>query len=249
MRRNQEHENEVREFHETDSILVHHTFHTSRTRGLVFPMFATKWFKRNHTLFTICPGQPDPVSTDVHCFTEITHRDHGNIRCHPNYQGDGAWRDWVKAFFKKTGTTVARVYLCQVICFVKSPQHLLDSPDLVLLRTTCARDDDDLTASSVLFQRWKKDFDEDGEANLQVVPIERIKAAVGVVDENPVMIADQDGASSSLNTEEERQLMREDQGNRQVCKDIVCEFLFNKEWAVEFCNKATERIRRNVTPR
>jgi hypothetical protein len=29
LRRLQEHENEVRQFHETDSILVHHTFHTS----------------------------------------------------------------------------------------------------------------------------------------------------------------------------------------------------------------------------
>jgi hypothetical protein len=249
LRRDLEHENDVREFHETDSILVHHTFHTSRTRGLVFPMFATKWFKRNHTLFTISPGQPDPVSTDVLCFTEITHRVLGTIRCHPNYQGDGPWRDWVKATFKKTGTTVARTYLCQVLCFIKSPQHMLNSPDLVLLRTTCAREAEDTAASSVLFHRWKKDFDEDGEANVQMVPIERIKASVGVVDENPEMIADRDGVSSFLNTEEERQLMREDLGNRQVCKDIVWEVLSIEKWASEFCNKATERVSQIVTPR
>jgi hypothetical protein len=100
-----------------------------------------------------------------------------------------------------------------------------------------------------LFHRWKKDFDEDGEANVQMVPIERIKASVGVVDENPEMIADRDGVSSFLNTEEERQLMREDLGNRQVCKDIVWEVLSIEKWASEFCNKATERVSKIVTPR
>jgi hypothetical protein len=211
-------------------------------------MFATKWFQRNHSLFTIGPDNPDFISTTVDCYTKIKHRIHGSIRCHPNYQGDGPWRDWVKATFKKTGSTVARTYLCQVICFIKTPLHKLDSPDCVLLRTTSPRTQDDKDESSVIFQRWRKDFDEDAEANVQMVPIERIKEVVGVVDENPEMIADQDGVSSFLNTEEERQLLQYDIDNRPYCKDIVWEVLDIEKWANEFCNRATQRVRNITSP-
>jgi hypothetical protein len=241
-------ENNEREPHATDRIQVSHTFHSWRTTGLVVPMFATKWFQRNHALFTIIPGQPDAIESTVQCFTEIKHLRHGTIRCHPNYQSDGPWRDWVKANFKKTGTTVARLYLCQVICFIKMPQTRLDVPGCVLLRTTHTRSEQDYNESSVLFHRWRKDYDEDAEANVQMVSIDRIKSVVGVVDENPEMIADRHGVSSFLNTAEERQLLTVDLGARQYCKDIVWEVLPIEKWCDEFCEKATRRVQKIVQP-
>ena len=231
-----------------DRIWVHHTFHASHTRGLVFPMFATKWCQRNHNLFTILPGLADSIQATVECFTEIKHYLHGTIRCHPNYQGEGPWRDWVKANFKKTGSTVARLYLCQVICFIKSLQNKLDSPNCVLLRATNTRLPEDYNESSLLFRRWRKDFDVDVEANVQMVPIDQIKAVVGVVDENPEMIADRDGVSSFLNTAEERELLSVDIGARKFCKDIVREVLPIEKWGDEFCKKPTRLVQRIVQP-
>ena len=238
------------EQNETNQVRVVHKFHTSSTTmPLVLPMFATRWFQQNHSMFTSVPGMLPQMTTHVSCFTEIKHFIHGTIRCHPNYQGDGPWRDWVKATFKKTGRAVARSYLCQVICFVKkSRDDLQYSPDCVLLRTTSARSEDDYTESSVLFHRWRKDFDDNGDANVQMVPIDRIKTAVGVVDENPEMIEERHGVSQFLNTEEERNLLREDVGNRSFCKDIVWEVLPIDKWGGEFSNKATDRIAGIVKP-
>jgi hypothetical protein len=125
---------------------------------------------------------------------------------------------------------------------------MLDVPDSVLLRTTNTRSEEDYNESSVLFHRWRKDFDEDAEANVQMVPIDRIKSAVGVVDENPEMIAERDGVSSFLNTSEERELLTVDDGARQFCKDIVWEVLPIEKWGDEFCEKATRRVERIVQP-
>ena len=77
----------------------------------------------------------------IHGCTEVKFRDEniGGIRCHPNYQSEGPWRDWVKAWiprhqrtpFTDTATgnqgTDNILVLCQVLCFIRRPWEQRES--------------------------------------------------------------------------------------------------------------------------
>jgi hypothetical protein len=233
-------------------ILVTAQYHT-KSRGCVFPQFAHKWFQDSFQQLYL-----DDSLQSLHkfeCFTEIKHPSLGNIRCHPNYQGGGPWRDWVLIEHNRTRVQQNRTKrirrgncIAQVLCFLRSPKLKSGGPDMALVRTTYPRNSEDLQSSSVLFKRWRKSFDDEHGPTVELVPIQAIIKLVGVVDENPEMIDERHGVSLFLNSDEEREILQVDQqarnGRRETfCHDIVWEVLDIMKWAGEFL--AASRFTRN----
>jgi hypothetical protein len=222
--------------HARNSVHVECTYHT-RTRGCTFPNFGIKWFQDNYrTLLLSTDTTRRPYVFD--CFSEIKHPELGNIRCHPNYQCGGPWRDWV--LLKRTKHSRAKT-LAQLLCFVRSPTHTESAPDMALVRTAFPRNEEDKELSSVLFQRWRKSFDEEDDPTVELVPIKHIIKLVGVVDENPEMIEERHGIALFLNSEEEIEQLKLYQGQQKnnLCHDIVWQVRSVSEWAGEFLGAST----------
>ena len=189
----------------------------------------------------------------------------GTIRTHPNYQSEGPWRDWVMAKVPRNKQKpLDEIYnlplgamdtlLCQTICFLCIPfaqqtgeTHQPESTDHtathVLLRTTYVQSQTDLKKSSVLFNRWRKRFDMERIAKVVMVPVQNIIRLVGVVDENPEMIEERDAVPQFLHSSTERELLQEDNRNRENFSDIVWAVRGIKEWAVEFNKSATLKLK------
>ena len=214
-----------------NNVQVDYKYHTN-TSGCTFPNFGIKWFQTNYKEL-LRENQPAEGLHKFHCFTEIKHPKIGNIRCHPNYQSGGPWRDWV--LLTKTRKSNAR-NLAQLLCFVRSHKQIDSAPDMALVRTCFRRDDQDKELSSVLFHRWRKGFDSEDDPTVELVPIKNIIKYVGVVDENPEMIEERHGVALFLNSEEEREQLKiyHDKQRNNLCHDVVWQVLSINEWAGEF---------------
>jgi hypothetical protein len=214
-----------------NNIDVAYEYHT-KTSGCTFPNFGLKWFRLNYTDL-LSPGEDGNDQQEFDCFTEIKHKEHGHIRCHPNYQGDGPWRDWV--LLHRTNKNSSNT-LAQVLAFVRSHKHSGSEPDMVLVRTTYPRNREDISLSSVLFHRWRKGFDKYNDPTVELVPIKNIKQLLGVVDENPEMVENRHGIAMFLNSDEEREQLRLYNGQRKnnLCHDIVWQVRSIAGWAGEF---------------
>ena len=103
-------------------------------------------------LYSIVSSHEDSV-TSVHCCTEYLY--HGLfIRCHPCYQGEGPWFDWVNVHFAESimdGVTYPEgKYPCKVFAIVPKQYNPSMEETHILVRSALGRTHKD----SVLFTEW-----------------------------------------------------------------------------------------------
>ncbi|MCK7490861.1 MAG: hypothetical protein MZW92_03015 [Comamonadaceae bacterium] len=90
----------------------------------------------------------------VHCCTQYK-RDKLLMRCHPNYQGEGPWYDWIVASFaagKCEGVACpAGLYPCKVLAIIPQQHNdFLEETELIVLPALKPSPGGD----SVLFKEW-----------------------------------------------------------------------------------------------
>ena len=108
----------------------------------------------------------------VYCCTEYK-RDCVTVRCHPNYQGEGPWCDWIYAEFHAAtcegSECPAGLYPCKLLAVV--PQQLndfLEETELIVLPCLMPSPEGD----SVLFHEWimAKEYEHIGVSSLDSSP-------------------------------------------------------------------------------
>jgi hypothetical protein len=92
--------------------------------------------------------------TTIHCCTEYMHTQL-LIRCHPSYQGEGPWFDWVSVHFEAC-TLNGKVfpegcYPCKVMAIVPRQQNAFLEETEVIVQSAQSRTNKD----SVLFVEWE----------------------------------------------------------------------------------------------
>jgi hypothetical protein len=92
--------------------------------------------------------------TTIHCCTEYV-KQQFRMRCHPSYQGQGLWFDWVSVHFEAFRLNGQRIplgdYPCKVLAIV--PKHhnaFLEKTEVVVQRAQTRTGND-----SVLFTEWE----------------------------------------------------------------------------------------------
>ena len=117
-------------------------FNTKTKHDMLLPPFVISYFERHATSFhnqKQSSSQGNQANVSVFdsdsfvrkCCTEATFgmekHEIGTVRSHPNYQGNGPWRDWVMAkipdetdgpIFNAVNPTAYHTIPCQVMCFV-----------------------------------------------------------------------------------------------------------------------------------
>jgi hypothetical protein len=92
--------------------------------------------------------------TTIHCCTEYMHNQL-LMRCHPSYQGDGPWFDWVSVHFEactSNGNTFPEDnYPCKVMAIVPNQYNAFLEETEVIVQSAQSRTDSD----SVLFVEWE----------------------------------------------------------------------------------------------
>ena len=128
-------------------------FNTQTKHGMLLPPFVISYFERHATSFhnqkqSSSQGNQanvivfDSDSFVIECCTEATFgmekHEIGMVRSHPNYQGNGPWRDWVMAkipdetdgpIFNAVNPTAYHTIPCQVMCFVCLDKQMVSQTD------------------------------------------------------------------------------------------------------------------------
>jgi hypothetical protein len=95
----------------------------------------------------------DNIST-IHCCTELM-MNGLTMRCHPSYQGEGPWFDWVSVHFEActyNGNTFPEGnYPCKVLAILPKQQNEFLEETEIIVQSAKARTDKD----SVLFVEWE----------------------------------------------------------------------------------------------
>jgi hypothetical protein len=92
--------------------------------------------------------------TTIHCCTEYTYNQL-QIRCHPSYQGEGPWFDWVSVHFEActfNGKAFPEGnYPCKIMAIVPKQHNAFLEETEVIVRSAQSRTNND----SVLFEEWE----------------------------------------------------------------------------------------------
>ena len=92
--------------------------------------------------------------TAIHCCTELMHNQL-LMRCHPSYQGEGPWFDWVSVHFEACmvdGRTYPEGnYPCKVMAILPKQRNEFLEETEIIVQSAQARTGTD----SVLFQEWE----------------------------------------------------------------------------------------------
>ena len=92
--------------------------------------------------------------TTIHCCTEYMHNQL-LMRCHPSYQGEGPWFDWVSVHFEActfNGKAFPEGnYPCKVMAIVPKQHNLFLEETEVIVQSAQSRTNND----SVLFVEWE----------------------------------------------------------------------------------------------
>jgi hypothetical protein len=92
--------------------------------------------------------------TTIHCCTEYMYNEL-IIRCHPSYQGEGPWFDWVSVHFEActyNGMAFPEgIYPCKVMAIVPKQRNAFLEETALVVRSAQARTGND----SVLFSEWQ----------------------------------------------------------------------------------------------
>jgi hypothetical protein len=91
--------------------------------------------------------------TTVHCCTEYKHNEL-RMRCHPSYQGEGPWFDWVSVAFGESTIKKKKFpkgnYPCKVLAILQKQHNpFLDETEVIV---QCAGSK--TKKDSVLFEEW-----------------------------------------------------------------------------------------------
>jgi hypothetical protein len=97
---------------------------------------------------------PDTNINTIHCCTEIMHNQL-MMRCHPSYQGEGPWFDWVSVHFEActfNGKTFPEDnYPCKVQAIISHEHNVFLEETEIVVQSSLAR----TGKGSALFEEWE----------------------------------------------------------------------------------------------
>jgi hypothetical protein len=96
----------------------------------------------------------DNIITSIHCCTEYMHNQ-SVMRCHPSYQGEGPWFDWVSVHFQARRLNGKAFpegnYPCKVMAIVPKQLNAFMEETAIVVQSAQSRTGND----SVLFVEWE----------------------------------------------------------------------------------------------
>ena len=143
-----------------------------------------------------------PKCTGLHCATEIKLKGIGQLRSHPNFQGDGPWKDWVVTSREFVNSRSGRrqrqdvpvaIHTFIIAKMVKHPEEdeaceerMDDILAVVCLCNRQTKTDTDGYESQLL-QHYLKSYLQNSNPHFALIPISAIKHCVLVFEDHPVL--------------------------------------------------------------